>query len=79
MILDREEEAKRIMMGGASGSGYAGGPGGDRDYYGGPPGGMGMGGPGYDMGGPSMGGGPSGGEMMGEIQPKARKMAAAKK
>ena len=80
MVLDREEEAKRIMMGGAGGSGYGGGPGGDRDYYGGPPGGMGMGGgPGYDIGGPSMGGGPSGGEMMGEIQPKARKMAAAKK
>ena len=46
---------------------------------GGDPDGTGMGGPGYDMGGPSMGGGPSGGEMMGEIQPKARKMAAAKK
>jgi hypothetical protein len=80
MILDREEEAKRIMMGGAGGSGAGyGGPGGDRDYYGGPPGGMGMGGGGYDMGGPSMGGpGPSG-DMMGDIQPKARKMAAAKK
>jgi intraflagellar transport protein 88 len=77
MILDREEEAKRIMMGGANGSGY-GGPGGDRDYYGGPPGGMGMGGA-YDMGGPGMGGGGPGGDMMGDIQPKARKMAAAKK
>ena len=82
MVLDREEEAKRIMMGGAAqGSGY-GGPGNDRDYYGGGPGAGGPGG--YDMG---MGGGgpgpsaPGGGQdmMMADIQPKARKMAAAKK
>jgi len=72
MALDREEEAKRIMMGGAGGAGGAGGYG-DRDYYGG------GGGPGgYD--GQGMGGGqPGGGDMMAEIQPKARKMAAANK
>jgi len=74
MVLDREEEAKRIMMGGAAGGqGY--GASADRDYYGGGPN-AGMGG--YD----GMGQNPStqadmGG--MGEIQPKARKMAAAKK
>ena len=34
MILDREEEAKRIMMGGAGGIGNGGGgSGADRDYY----------------------------------------------
>lgn len=53
MVLDREEEAKRIMMGGQAG-GYPGG--GQGDYYGGPPGG----GAGYDMGAavgaPGMGG-----------------------
>jgi hypothetical protein len=76
MVLDREEEAKRIMMGGAAGGqGY--GAGADRDYYGGPGGadggygGMGNTGPSNNAGG-DMGG-------MGEIQPKARKMAAAKK
>ena len=76
MVLDREEEAKRIMMGGAAGGqGY--GAGADRDYYGGPGGadggygGMGNAGPSNNAGG-DMGN-------MGEIQPKARKMAAAKK
>jgi hypothetical protein len=73
MALDREEEAKRIMMGGGA-AGNSGGYG-DRDYYGG-------GGPGgYD--GQGMGGGPGmqpgGGDMMADIQPKARKMAAANK
>ena len=37
MVLDREEEAKRIMMGGpAGGQGY--GASAERDYYGGGPG-----------------------------------------
>ena len=52
MVLDREEEAKRIMMGGgAQGAAYGGMPG-DRDYYGG--------GYGDGMGHPGAAGGPGG-------------------
>jgi hypothetical protein len=63
MALDREEEAKRIMMGGAANAGYGNGMMGDRDYYGGP-GGMGGG---YDVGGAVGGAAPGGNEMMNEI------------
>lgn len=38
MALDREEEAKRIMMGGGANGGNSYGGQGERDYYGGPPG-----------------------------------------
>ena len=62
MALDREEEAKRIMMGGAANAGYGNsGMMGDRDYYGG------MGG-GYDVGGAVGGAAPGGGnEMLNDI------------
>lgn len=66
MVLDREEEAKRIMMGGASaGQGY--GAGADRDYYGGGPGGAdaGYGGMGNNLGPSHNAGGDMGG--MGDI------------
>jgi len=74
MVLDREEEAKRIMMGGAAGGQGYGGANADRDYYGGPPGGNDGG---YGAGPNMNAGGDMGG--MGDIQPKARKMAADKK
>ncbi len=70
MVLDREEEAKRFMLGNANNQGYGGNQGAERDYYAGGPGG-------YD-GNAGAVGAPSNHDM-GEIQPKARKMAAAKK
>ena len=66
MVLDREEEAKRIMMGGAQAANNA-----NQGNYGDPYGGA-MGG--YDaVGGPTT----AGLSNNDEIQPKARKMAGA--